>query len=168
MTDDIWEIQDGEPTRWYHIFVQYYLTQGLGRSVTRAFRLFVQADKDISEAEARLEKVDSHWHEISAVWDWKKRAEAYDDHLTELAFRTVEQAGVELRLNAIKAVQALILSLPHERYGVMAAKEILDRAGLPATSRQEIESSVKLTADELTKAAEDVEEWEQTKYDKSS
>jgi len=170
MTEEaqIWEIQPDEPKRWYNIFVQYYLTQGLGRSVARAYRQFIADDKNITEAEAKLEPIEKHWVDMAAKWQWRKRSEAYDDYLTEMAMHTVAQAGLELRLSAFKAVQTLVLSLVSEKYGVMAAKEILDRAGLPATTRQEIESNVKVTADELTQAAEDAEEWEQKTYEESS
>jgi len=62
---------------------------------------------------------------------------------------TVEAAKMMLRGSAVQAAQALESGLGDPRRYVEAAKIILDRAGIPATSRRELVTGVKSAA-ELT------------------
>jgi prophage DNA circulation protein len=156
-----WDRQPGEPSRWYVIFVKYYLTMGLARTVRGSYlRYLKEAEPDKYESEKAYSTPPKHWRDMAAKWSWKERAEAFDEWQTDLSMATVEEAARKLRLAAVDAVAALVLALGTMRYSVQAAKEILDRSGIPATVRQEMAGALNLTSDDLAKATEEVKKWE--------
>jgi len=159
-----WDRMDGEPTRWYHMFLKYYIGDGFERSVTRAYLHFIEENRPAEyEAAKRTSRgAPAQWYAMSATWNWRGRADAWETHQTDLSLAVVEEASRKLRLLTIEAVDTLALFMGRDhRLAVAAAKEVLDRGGLPATVRQEVAGSVAFTADDMAKAKEDVEEWEQ-------
>lgn len=78
-----WEQQEGEPNRWFQRFNAYRLA-GPGRSLEAVYS---------AECEAKLSKVKRPsrlWYEAAETWQWKARAQAWDQHLTNLADAEVE------------------------------------------------------------------------------
>jgi hypothetical protein len=159
----LWDRMHGEPQRWYTIFVNYYLPQGPGRSVRRAHTLY---SKDHPEIEPS-EYTPVTWFKMAEKWQWKERVDAFETEQNDLARATIDYAAKLLRLLTVDAVQALQIMLKSDRYAVSAAKEILDRGGIPATSIQELAAKVDITSDDMAEAREQVEKWERENTSKS-
>ena len=79
-----WEQQDGEPSRWYQRFEAYRL-MGPGRSLEAVWR-------SEEAVRSRAKRPSSTWYERSEQWQWKSRAQAWDQHLTNLAEAEQEAA----------------------------------------------------------------------------
>lgn len=158
----LWHRQSDEPLRWYQIFVKYYLGMGLRRTLHGAYLRFLEetdqqaAEKHLVEGRAQAP---ARWRDMAIKWDWRKRAESYEEEQTALAQAAVDEASRMIRLEAPHAVRALILALDEMRNRVPAANAILDRSGLPAVTRQEV-ANVTISADDLAAARKEVEEWE--------
>jgi hypothetical protein len=159
-----WDQKEGEPERWYHIFVRYYLGSGFRRSVRQAWLAFVKEnDGDEVYKEVLHDHPPADWYSMATRWQWYDRAEAWEDEQTELSMAAVSESATLLRLATVDAVKALILALRSDKYAVQAAKEILDRGGLPSTSKVEGSTAVLFTSDDLAKAQEELEQWRQSK-----
>jgi hypothetical protein len=76
------------------------------------------------------------------------------------AITAVKQAQLNLKLATVKAVDTLIAQLDSPRNGVQAAKEILDRGGIPGRSITDNITTVHISADDMAQAAREVEDWE--------
>lgn len=77
-----WEMQEGEPARWYDRFDRYRLMPAHARSM-----LAVYADEARPGAK-RPASVPGAWKEASDTWQWEERAAAWDRH--EAARRQAE------------------------------------------------------------------------------
>ena len=156
-----WDRQPREPVRWYDIFVRYYLASGLSRTVRVAFLAYVKDTKPEAFMEAQSRRgAPGQWMTMADRWHWRERAAAWEQSQTDLAMATIEQAARKLRLLTVNAVDALEIYLTSQRLGVQAAKEILDRGGLPATTRVESDNVHRFTADDLAKARDELKEWQ--------
>ncbi len=71
-----WERMPGEPNHWYDKFFKYYLKQGSKRSLVEAFRRFKGAEGDTQH----WSQANPGWATMRHKWNWKVRAEAYDEH----------------------------------------------------------------------------------------
>ena len=100
------------------------------------------------------------WIRAYIDWEWLKRSVAYDESQVEEAVAAVRQAQLNLRLSTVKAVETLISNLDSPRNGVQAAKEILDRGGVPAHTTSDVITTVNINSDEMAEATKEVEEWE--------
>ena len=90
---------------------------------------------------------------------WKNKADI-DEAVRLMCFDGVIAAGVLLHRFLPEAAQELVAELAHKRADIRqrAAKEILDRGGLPATSKTEVtgkdggpvETTVKVDVDQLS------------------
>jgi len=162
VTYSAWDRQENEPTRWYSLFIKHYLGIGQGRTIARAYLSFAKDLGPEAYQRALIRRgAPLQWYTAANVWRWEERAGAYEMHTSELAMAAVAEANKKLRLLAVDAVEALALSLTSERFRVLAAKEILDRAGLPAVSRQEVTNRVTLSADEMAEAKKELEAWQE-------
>jgi hypothetical protein len=155
-----WDRMEGEPGTWYRSFRRYYITLGYLRTIRGAYLDFL---KDVGDqAEAEYARTPDEWYVMANQWNWKARADAWDDHIADSAVTAVEEAAIRLKLATVNAVDTLISALTgSERYRVNAAKEILDRGGLPATVRQEQVTNLSFTADDLARAKDELKQWEQ-------
>jgi len=77
----------GEPLLWYYRFLDYYIPQGSERTIEQAFRLWL-ADQDQAKVrenqqagKASKRRPSIHWYNASKKYEWKRRAEAYDQAL---------------------------------------------------------------------------------------
>jgi hypothetical protein len=173
MEDDKTEVQPWdkvaeETDEQYDWFVNYYLPMGYRRSVRSAYASYVV--KNNPEGAARLGKQlsrHSPWIETSIDFEWYKRAVAYDESVGETALQAVKQAQLNLKLATVDAVDALITNLTNPRLAVAAAKEILDRGGIPGRAINENITTVHISADEMAEAAKEVQEWEKSMLDES-
>lgn len=157
---NVWERLQGEPERWHTIFVKYYLAQGPGRSLRVAYLNFIRDTRPDVDTFLLSSKTPYPWVNVALKWQWFDRAKAWETEQSRLAMASVEHASRKLRELSLRAVETLELNLLSTRLGVQAAKEILDRAGLPAVTRVESANTISFTADELAKARQEAEEWE--------
>lgn len=166
MTDEkqAWERMSREPKRWYTIFITYYIAGGFSRSVRAAWLGFLEANEPDKLDDAMSTRgVPKTWHAIAARWNWHERANAWEEHQSDLSLAAVEAASRMLRTNAPAAVDALVTALVRDKEAVRAAAEILNRGGLPAVNKQEVDSTVTLSSDDMREAQEELEEWESAK-----
>lgn len=78
---EVWERMEDEPNLWYDRFVSY-LQMGPSRSLLGAANLEkVRIGQEKSDTSAS-----GAWREASKQWDWKKRAEAYDEYRRKQVF----------------------------------------------------------------------------------
>lgn len=71
-----WERQPGEPNSWYNIFFSYYTLLGAGRNIARAYRAYIKAEEGWN---ASGYSPSPRWHHMATGWNWKIRAEAFDE-----------------------------------------------------------------------------------------
>lgn len=98
------------------------------------------------------------------MYNWRERAAAYDAACSLIVIDTVALALETLRDASVEAAEALIEALQNPKTKVQAAKEILNRIGIPATERRET-VSVRVTADDIKRAREEATEWESTTFE---
>lgn len=154
-----WPIE-GETDAWYNRFERFFLMAGPARSLQSAYRLWVKSESGTLGLKA-LKDVSNAWNEKCRLYMWRERASAYDGEINRLILKKVEASRRRLQDAAPQAVEALIGALDDPKFRVQAAKEILDRAGLPATTRQEIRAAVGFTSEDLSDAEKEVREWEE-------
>lgn len=160
-----WDRQEREPSRWYLIFIKYFIGMGINRSLRKAYLKQKQEESEEAYEKAIATRgCPNVWYQMATRWNWKERAEAWDEEQTLLAITAVEEAAKKLRLLAPSAVEALALSLASEKYRVQAAKEILDRGGLPSVSKQEVQKTIEMRAEDIEEALKDVDEWEEKTF----
>lgn len=99
-TTEIWERQPGEPKRAYGYFCEY-LKLGVTRSTKKVAENFGKAHGSISN--------------YSSIWAWKKRSEAYDNYVEEIA--TLEN------IEGIKRMQQQYISVS-QTVLVLAGKKL--------------------------------------------
>ena len=165
-----WEQMDGEPQLWYRRFTSYFLVSGPGRTLYGAYELMVSTEfpsvakaRKIAaakpDAKPRAQAITS-WGKVAKTWRWRERSMAFDRFTYKAASAQVDRARITLLGSANKAAEALVSALSNPRLQVAAAKEILDRAGLPGTINLGIGQIEKFTADELNQAEQEVAAWE--------
>jgi hypothetical protein len=164
-TEYPWQRIEDEPWLWFGRFTKYFLPQGPGRSLYHAYELMVAAEHpEVAEArrKAHKEKMTSIavWSRMAKDWHWRDRSKAFDRFTYQSAQAHVDLARITLLSSANKAAGALVDALTNERLKVAAAKEILDRAGLPGTVNVGIGPADKFTADELRAAEDEISDWE--------
>lgn len=154
-----WHRREGEPITWYKRFIEYYLPLGPTRTLLQASVLERAINTpDKIDKDSKPNTAPNEWTKACDDWDWRVRADAYDAFMYE-DDGMIELALEKLRNSALDAVTALHDSLQNPRYAVAAAKEILDRAGLPATTNINL-GGARFTADDLSKANEELKEWQ--------
>jgi hypothetical protein len=159
---ELWDKQPGEAKQWFLRFQRYYLYRGLARSVRRAYIAFMTENfPDKAEDLIVAGRSYMQWLEAAKKFNWKTRAEAWDESRNHSLQLEVQEASKFLMQNTLKAAESLVGSLSNPRVAVAAANSILDRTGLPTLSKLEvagIQSAV--SADELAKVKEAVTKWE--------
>lgn len=154
-----WWPTPGEPDRWYGRFERFFLMQGPSRSLQAAYRMWVASDNRELGLKGKRD-IANNWKINCLAFRWRERAAAYDGYINHLIMKKVEASRRRLQDAAPLAVDALVNALTDTRSRVPAAKEILDRAGLPSTTRQEIRAAVGFTSEDLSEASAEVDEWE--------
>lgn len=163
-----WEQKEGEPDLWYGRFLTYYLPLGrLRRSLEKAYRA---ACEDEGRTPQLRGNDISKWSAYLKQWNWKERATAWDEYQDNQVLPTLEEAEKLIRLGSMDAVQVLLKGVAGvfgPKYQMMAAKDILDRAGIVKPNEKAPSGSIIITADllaELSKQAqEELQEWETQK-----
>lgn len=157
-----WLQMEGEPDQWYRMFMAYYLTLGPSRNLTRAYLRCMEKERPHKKqvTEGTNLSVMVEWSEAARLWKWRNRAEAFDLHSSSENFLYVDKARDILIQGTVKAAETLIAALDVPRTAVAAAKEILDRGGLPGTHLIGVGRIEPYTADDLHRAEQDLEEWE--------
>lgn len=77
-----------EHARAYAAF-HVYMTMGVGRSLDKAYRLFM------GEPQESTKRASGRWHQWSATWAWESRANAWDDFLSAETRRSLVQGEAE-------------------------------------------------------------------------
>jgi hypothetical protein len=164
-----WLQMENEPPQWFERFNKYYLPLGTGRTLLKAMMGYI-VEEEPHKAEAWLANprtsASVQWSEMASAWQWRLRARAYDTIRMRGAIAQMEEARAIIIENTPKAAKALVESLENPRLAVAAAKEILDRGGLPGTIVHE-NRVTPFTADELNQATREVQEWENKLLPKS-
>lgn len=81
-----WDQQEGEPNRWYQRFNAFRLA-GPGRSLLGCVN-----EERCGKGQGRTNNAPTAWREASEKWQWRERANAYDQHLTKLAEAKIDAA----------------------------------------------------------------------------
>jgi len=159
-----WLQVEEEPIYWYRRFMTYYLPLGPNRNLTRAYFKWLEVEKPEQAAKKKATRAfintSQEWSQHARLWKWRERAESFDLHCSSEIFGYIDQARETLMKSANEAAMALIENLKNPRLGVQAAKEILDRVGLPSTHLIGVGKIEPYSADELRKAEEEVANWE--------
>jgi hypothetical protein len=158
-----WMQQVDEPNEWHDKFLNYYLPLGPTRTLLRAFIDFAMAtspEQKILMSVRRPASAPASWSTMAREWEWRKRASAFDLTQMEELVATKDMARLEVQMATLDAVRALKLALLNPRTAVNAAKEILDRGGLPAVTVH-IGKTVPFTADDLANAMKELDNWKQ-------
>jgi len=156
-----WTQEVNEPDAWYDKFVKYFIPLGVTRNLLSAYIEYIKdtsPDKAILMAARRPMSAPNEWTEAAGEWSWRKRALAYDaDQVKDLA-SVLQQARQEVQEATLEAVRTLRAALKNPKTAVPAAKEILDRGGLPAVTVHSIKI-IPFTADDLAAARDELEQW---------
>jgi len=163
--DAIWLQMEGEPDEWYERFSTYYLQLGPSRNLTRAYVRYL-ASENPEQAAIVLSKphyvnTPQKWSEIARVWNWRDRAEAFDLFTASENYAFVERARNYLMRSTEAAAETLVKNLDNPRHAVAAAKEILDRGGVPGARVVGVGRIDPYTADDLKRAEQALIEWEE-------
>lgn len=75
----LWERQESEPNLWYERFMLYFML-GPSRSLRQAILQETKGDKE------RQISVPQSWWDAYKTWNWKERAEAYDEYRRKQVF----------------------------------------------------------------------------------
>lgn len=175
MSDEVWTYDklEDEPLHWYEVFKRYYMLTGLSRSVRKAYVQYLENEKPDSDQLSRAmrdkigHRTGHYWYDIALKYFWKERANAWDLERTDEFKKEVQEARILLMGLTPEAVAALESALQETRSRVQAAKEILDRAGVPATTRVDVDATIQLTADEMAAAKDEATEWENSMLEES-
>ena len=155
--DAEWLPLEGETELWHQRFVRYYLSQGLNRTVAGAYRVFCRAEG--RELKYSTHGCPTNWTDMARLHEWPERARAYDRHVSAIVNDQITRASLLLKLIAPEAVIALRMGLQSPRNSVNAAREILDRAGLPAVTKTILEDGSSISSDEMAAATKDLQDW---------
>ncbi|MFA6134449.1 MAG: hypothetical protein WC869_10595 [Phycisphaerae bacterium] len=134
----VWEQMPGESGRWYARFTRYR-EMGPDRSLLAA----VNEMRD-QKGQKRSCNTPGAWRRISFEYQWKVRAEAWDEferQRKELqAKQDMQEARQKLAAAASKAVDVLAGQLGDGGAGVQkaAADDILDRAGIVTVEKMDV------------------------------
>lgn len=174
---ELWIRQSGEPGRWFSRFETYRLL-GPRRTLEAAFDACKKSEGLTGG------RPGTQWYEIAKQWDWKRRAEAWDD-VERAAFLESERArrldARRRRLEIIEATQeAAYVAILAARLDALNGSSLVDvnlaRDLLPSTrlllsdalkaqrleygeSTEIVEAGIDLTADDLHAAMADLEAW---------
>ncbi len=162
---DPWDQLPGEPDRWFLMFQRYYIPQGIRRTIKGAVEAYCAAERphrlDPKTGKLPYAGTPRAWSENAFKWNWKERAIAWDKQTNSEMLDTVQFALSILKDAAPDAAEALVEALASPRTRVSAAKEILDRTGLPAVKRVE-SIGMSITPDDVQKAREELDEWKKS------
>ena len=157
-----WMQAADEPDEWYDKFITFYVPLGPTRTLSRAFEKFATANATVEQmvllTTKRIIIAPNSWAKASGEYNWRKRAISYDAEQVKGIASTISQARQELQEATLDAVQALKKALNNPKTAVVAAKEILDRGGLPSVQVHAIKT-IPFTADDLAQARDEVNEW---------
>lgn len=154
---------DAEPDAWYFKFLKFFLNAGAGRSVAGAYREYCRSEHPERLDDKGKVATPRVWAAVARQYEWRERAAEYDRHYALISVDSVSLAVEILRDAAPDAAEALIESLQNPKYKVSAAREILDRIGVPRKTVQE-SVSMKITPEDLRKAREEAEDWEKKQF----
>lgn len=99
-----------EPLLWFRRFEAYRLMKPT-RTVMDVYRSYL-AGKGRQERAKKVRRIPGAWHQAKTKWDWKARAEAYDEYVIDTERQRVEaeleenrELARQTRLQLIQAVQ---------------------------------------------------------------
>lgn len=93
-----WEQWQGEPKKWFALFMTYYLSQLPGtRRVAQAYRDWREQNKPTA-----FEKPTRAWNHYSRVFQWRTRADLYDEYQAKMRLIIEEEVKQEFRQQRIE------------------------------------------------------------------
>jgi len=159
-----WTQRTDEANEWYDKFMLHYIPLGPTRTLLQAYLSYAKASATSSDQAVMVianppKSAPANWSTVAREMDWRKRALAYDAEQSKDLVNTMTQAKQVLQAATLDAAVALRNALSNPKFAVAAAKEILDRGGLPAVTLHAIKL-MPFTADDLAQATREVEEWQ--------
>ena len=168
-----WDRQPGEPTRWFDRFERFRLA-GPGRSLLGT----VNAEQ-VDKGGHKRTKVSGAWDQAAIRWNWRKRAEAWDDHQREKARETHAQEIEEMNRRHIEEAKALqskaIQRLKSLDVGELSSTDVLryfvEASKLERSARGEPETveerrltgkgggAVNISLEDVLAADQELEDW---------
>lgn len=134
--EERWLRLPGEPARWFARFEQYRLL-GPRRTLEAAFAACKKSEG--LAAGARRARPGTQWYDVAKRWDWKGRAEAWDE-VERAAFLESERAR---RLDARRRRLEIIESAQEQAYAALLAANL---AALKATDLEDVAAARELLA----------------------
>ena len=122
VNDKPWERYPDEPSFWYQRFLTYR-DIGPQRTLSRAYRNWLQdvEHKEILPGEP-APALPADWRRFSYVWDWKSRAQAWDDynfqreaHIREELYRDALRNDIEESLEGYNSIIRMAIKSLYER-----------------------------------------------------
>ena len=100
--------QKGEPNLWYDRF-HAYMRMGASRNMDRCYREITNAERKLQDRPLlpKSARCPPRWRQRALEYDWKARAEAWDQEVRDRALEKVEQARNIAQESAPIAVEAL-------------------------------------------------------------
>lgn len=115
----VWERQEGEDTMWYDRFF-VFLRMGPSRTLLGAVHEVEKAQKS---AEKHSVSIPGAWSDAAKKWDWRKRAEAWDDYRRKQVFTTGNAYDVT-RVEKLNKYSELLESEIDKMLKALAKKKI--------------------------------------------
>jgi|GEM_PF-1970863 len=117
---EIWDMQPGEPPRWYARF-EVYRSHGPHRTLMNAYRECAKIEGLVAI------QPDPYWYEISRKWAWQARACAWDAVEREQARATEQERRFDIRERRLQMVDRTL----------SAVYTVLEKADLANMTKQE-------------------------------
>lgn len=154
MSDEsIWEKREGEG-RWYARFL-LYLNMGAGRSLLGAVNLEKSLASERAEKSRKKQsiRVPGAWNDAAKQWEWRKRAQAFDEEQQRLALASTKYASVSERAKLLDrwiSTQDSIMVSSVADVGYARADSMEQLRGLLDDMAKETGGRVKVTKTDAT------------------
>ena len=95
-----WHRLPDEPALWYGRFDKFYRPQGTERTLLEAINLW-----RVSEGKERTTNIGQAWANAAKEWDWKRRAEAFDESRRREAAKKEQEAWERRREERLRLLE---------------------------------------------------------------
>lgn len=105
-----WDRIDGEPSVWFDRFNRFYRPLGPSRTLTEAYRVYYE---EKNGAPPTRPGYTSEWGKKSTLYEWQRRAEAWDEEIHKEAIAVEREASIEMTKRQVQdanAVQTLAMN----------------------------------------------------------
>ena len=146
---EAWERQRDEPAKWFGRFDQFFRPAGTDRSLRGAYQAWREQERP--EMSRVSNGVSEAWQRNAKRWDWKARAEAWDEAERVKRLKEEEAEGTKWRkrrrellaafyARTAQALQGLETSLVFDKDGALVAR---------GPTMSQVTNAVRTAADQL-------------------